>query len=455
MTTMEDQQPPSSAAARPRWRTLLWRRTTPQLSSRVRKQIEAHDQSSEVLVKIIQLVIVSIWAVLYWIAPKTSANSAFSPVTWALAAYFTLNLAALFWARRSRLPDWAVFTSILLDIGILMLLIWSFHIQYEQPPSFYLKAPTLLYVFIFIALRALRFEPRFVLFTGLAAAAGWLTLVIYAIHSAKGMMTTRDYIKYLTGNEILLGAEFDKIITILMVAGIITVALVRANDLLLRATSEAQAAQDLSRFFDRDVASNIRNAEEAQLPGTGERVEAAILNVDLRGFTTYAADLDPAEVLNLLIAYQKRTVAIIQRHGGSIDKFLGDGIMATFGAVRRSDSYAADALRCVDDILADGDTWAEDAVLQPFAGTRVNAAVASGAIVFGAIGDETRLEYTVIGAAANLSAKLEKHNKQLQTRALTDEATYQLALQQGYQPPAQRTAVHTDLAAASRVVPLG
>jgi adenylate cyclase len=175
MTTMEDQQPPSSAAARPRWRTLLWRRTTPQLSSRVRKQIEAHDQSSEVLVKIIQLVIVSIWAVLYWIAPKTSANSAFTPVIWALAAYFTLNLAALVWARRSRLPDWAVFTSILLDIGILMLLIWSFHIQYEQPPSFYLKAPTLLYVFIFIALRALRFEPRFVLFTGLAAAAGWLT----------------------------------------------------------------------------------------------------------------------------------------------------------------------------------------------------------------------------------------------------------------------------------------
>jgi adenylate cyclase len=283
-----------------------------------------------------------------------------------------------------------------------------------------------------------------VIFTGIAAAAGWLTLVAYAIHSAHGMMTTRDYIKYLTGNEILLGAEFDKIITILMVAGIIAVALVRANDLLLRATSEAQAAQDLSRFFDRDVASNIRNAEEAQLPGTGERVEAAIVNVDLRGFTAYAADLDPAEVLTLLIAYQKRTVAIIQRHGGSIDKFLGDGIMATFGAVRRNESYAADALRAVDDIIADSDTWTADPVLQPFAGARLNAAVASGAIVFGAIGDDTRLEYTVIGAAANLSAKLEKHNKQLQTRALTDQATYQLALKQGYQPPARRTAVRTE-----------
>jgi adenylate cyclase len=455
MTTMPDQQLQSPAASDAPSPRLRWRRQNPQLPPRIRKQIEAHDQSSEVLVKIIQLVIVSIWAALYWVAPKTSTDSAFSPVVWALAAYFTLNLAALFWARQARLPDWAVFTSILLDVGILMLLIWSFHIQYEQPPSFYLKAPTLLYVFIFIALRALRFEPRFVIFTGVAAAAGWLALVVYAIHSAHGMMTTRDYIKYLTGNEILLGAEFDKIITILMVAGIIAVALVRANDLLLRATSEAQAAQDLSRFFDRDIASNIRNAEEAQLPGTGERVEAAILNVDLRGFTTYAADLDPGEVLNLLIAYQKRTVAIIQRHGGSIDKFLGDGIMATFGAVRRNQTYAADALRAVDDIITDSESWAADPVLQPFAGAKVNAAVASGAIVFGAIGDDTRLEYTVIGSAANLSAKLEKHNKELKTRALTDEPTYQLALQQGYQSPAPRKAVRTSLAAASRVVPLG
>ena len=59
-----------------------------------------------------------------------------------------------------------------IDIVMLMGLIWSFHIQYHQPASFYLKAPTLLYVFIFIALRALRFEPRFVLTAGLVAAAG-------------------------------------------------------------------------------------------------------------------------------------------------------------------------------------------------------------------------------------------------------------------------------------------
>ena len=62
-------------------------------------------------------------------------------------------------------------------------MIWAFHIQYQQPPSFYLKAPMLLYVFIFIALRALRFEAHYVIAAGVVAAAGWTTLASYAVMS--------------------------------------------------------------------------------------------------------------------------------------------------------------------------------------------------------------------------------------------------------------------------------
>jgi hypothetical protein len=82
MTTMEDQQLPSSAAAGRVAHLAMAAPPRRNCHPRVRKQIEAHDQSSEVLVKIIQLVIVSIWAVLYWIAPKTSANSAFSRLSY-------------------------------------------------------------------------------------------------------------------------------------------------------------------------------------------------------------------------------------------------------------------------------------------------------------------------------------------------------------------------------------
>ena len=84
----------------------------------------------------------------------------------------TLTVLRLVLAHLRRLPYWMLFASVVVDMTLLLGLIWSFHLQYEQPASFYLKAPTLLYVFIFIALRALRFEAGFVVLSGLVAALG-------------------------------------------------------------------------------------------------------------------------------------------------------------------------------------------------------------------------------------------------------------------------------------------
>lgn len=403
------------------------------LPPRVAQAIHRHDATSEVLIKLIQLLVVSIWAILYALAPKTDANTAFSPVPYALAAYLALNLAGLVWAVKRGLPNWAVFVSIALDVLVLMLLIWSFHVQYMQPPSFYLKAPTLLYVFIFIALRALRFDVRFVLATGAAAVVGWLALVAYVVFSdPHDNMLTRDYVAYLTSNSILLGAEFDKIIAIVLVTGIIALALARAHVFLVRATAEGMVAQDFSRYFDENVAERIRHADSSAKPGEGQRREAAILFVDIRGFTPLAATLDAGEVVNMLTAYHRVVVPIIQRHGGSIDKFMGDGIMATFGASQDSATFAANALRAVDDIVAATGDWRGHPELARLSARCVNAAAAAGSVVFGTIGNEDRLEYTVIGAAVNLAAKLEKLNKEVGSVAICDTATLALARQQGY-----------------------
>ncbi len=111
--------------------------------------------------RIIQLGIVSAFGVLYFVSPRTDAGAGFSLVPYVLTVYLALTLIGLVWSWRRRLPDWAEYGSIFFDISLLMLLMWSFHRQYGQPASFYLKAPTFLYLFIFIALRALRFDPKF------------------------------------------------------------------------------------------------------------------------------------------------------------------------------------------------------------------------------------------------------------------------------------------------------
>ncbi len=409
------------------------------LPERVRQTIQAQSDATERLIGWVQLAVVATFATLYAISPKTfPPGQAFQPVPWAIGAYTVFTLLRLLLAYRISLPGWFLLVSIVIDMALLFGLIWSFHVQYMQPASFYLKSPTLLYVFIFIALRALRFEARFVLAAGFAAALGWLAMVGYVITiDPSDTMITRDYVQYMTSNSVLLGAEFDKIISMLVVSMILGVALIRGRALLVRAVAEGAAARELSRFFAPEIARRIRGSDEEIAAGSGEIREAAVVNFDMRGFTRLAETVSPDQVMRLLADYQHHIVPVVQAHGGSIDKFLGDGIMATFGAAPPSATYAADALRAVDEAIRRAQSWRDELRGRGEACPEVNAAVASGRVIFGAVGDATRLEYTVIGEPVNLSAKLEQHNKQLGVHAICDAATYERALAQGYAPPGQ------------------
>ncbi len=416
------------------------------LPQRVKDTIAKQDATSEILIKVMQLMLVGFFAVLYFISPKTDTNTEFTLVPLVLTLYLILTVIGLIWSIRSRLPDWAVYLSIFFDIGLLILLILSFHVQYGQPASFSLKTPTFLYVFLFIALRALRFQPRFVLAAGVIGALGWMAMIFYVITiNPEDTMITRNYITYLTSNSILIGAEIDKIITILAVSGVLAMVLFRGQRLLASSVEAETAAKDLSRFLDGSVAEQIRGAEHQIAAGEGIKRDAAVVNVDIRGFSRLAAEMDPSEVVTLLGEYQSRIIPILLKHNGSIDKFLGDGIMATFGAVKVSETYAADALRAIDDIMTLSDDWSSQRIASGARPIAINASVAVGPIVFGAIGGEERLEYTVIGSTVNLSAKLEKHNKQLGVRALATRAAYSMARNQGYENNRKRDRVDSRL----------
>ena len=406
------------------------------LPERVQATIAQEQDQTEVLVSVLQLLAVAAFAALYTLTPKAFDPQAvpFEPVPVTLTVYAGFTLLRLWLAWQRRLAAWFLALSVVVDISVLMITIWTFHLQYQEPPPIYLKAPTMLYAFILIALRALRFEPWLVLLAGSAAAAGWLVLVAYAVLGAGGADVTHDFATYAMSYQVLLGAEVDKVVSLMMVTLILTIGLVRARKLLFRAVSDQVAATELSRFFAPEVAGRIRDSDIALEPGQAELRRAAILMVDLRGFTPLAHQIAPGEVMALLSEYQSRVVAAVTRHGGSIDKFMGDGILASFGATRPSASFAADALRAVDALLASTAAWAAERRARGLPAPGVGAAVATGPVMFGTIGDESRLEYTVIGEPVNLAAKLEKHTKAEGVRALCATETYQLARSQGYEP---------------------
>lgn len=404
------------------------------LPPRVQRRVHEQQAASDVLVGMIQLGVVLFLGLLYAIAPKTfAAETMIEPVPWALGGYLGFTVIRLLVAGRRPLPAWLAILSCVVDIALLLLLIWSFHIQYGQPAAFVLKTPTLFYVFIFIALRALLLEPRLVVLTGLTAAGGWLLIVAAVILTdRRPALITRNYVEYLTSNRLLVGAEIDKVVAIVLATGLVALAVLRARALLIRSVAGEVQARDLARFFAPEVAERITAGELELVPGRGEGRDAAILYLDIRNFTTMAATMTPDELIALLAEYQARLVPPILAQGGTAEKYLGDGMVAAFGAVVRRDTYAADALRAVDGILGLADAWNTERVAAGQPPVEVRAAVTAGRVVAGAVGGEARLEFAVVGHPVNLAAKLEKHAKVEGARALCTRDAFEVALVQGY-----------------------
>ncbi|USG61169.1 adenylate/guanylate cyclase domain-containing protein [Sneathiella marina] len=419
-------------------KTILGDEIQGQLPGRVKDAIERQQTQSEILIAWVQVFIVLTFSTLYGLSPKTfSSDAMFAPVPYALAAYGIFTLFRLALAYSGRVGPVFLSLSVVADMVLLMFLIWSFHVQYEQPASFYLKSPTLLYVFIFIALRALRFEAAYVLLAGASAAIGWMILLGYAVFFDDGMTNvTRDYVVYTMSHKILLGAEFDKVISIVVVTLILALVIVRGRKLLINSVAQATAAEDLSRFFSPEIADQITHSEGWIEPGKGEARTAAILHCDLQGFTKLSMERPANEVISLLAEYQSRMVPVIQRHGGTIDKFLGDGILATFGAAVSTDHYAADCLRAMEDLVDEAGHWSRDREEEGKLAMTIRFTSAVGPIVFGAVGDDSRLEYTVIGEPVNLAAKLDKHAKDEKANAVTTRGAVDAAQLQGYLPRA-------------------
>ena len=387
--------------------------------------IRAQQNSSEVLIGWIQLGVVTIFAALYTVAPKTFSDDAgFAPVPWALGAYFLFTIVRLFLAHKKKLPDWLLYFSVVVDMALLFGLIWTFHIQYDQPPSFYLKAPTVLYVFIFISLRALRFEARFVVTAGAVAAAGWLLMVFYAvIYGTQEDMVTRNYVTYMTSNSVLLGAEFDKVISILMVTIILAIALYRGRGLLVQSVVEGTAARDLSRFVPTEIAKQMKSSSHELIAGEGEVRQTTILFADVEGFTTISENISPTELITTLNEFCAAVTEPIERFGGVINQYQGDAILASFNLPKADNAHAANAVRAavaIQKVLLTR-TFGQGKVLHSRIG------INTGVVVGGLVGTANRLSYTVLGDDVNLAARLEQLNKQYDTRILVSENTYQLA----------------------------
>lgn len=404
---------------------------SPPAPARIRAVVDAYEAESERIVGWIQLTGVILFASLYAATYASfDVHHTIEPAPVALVIYGVLTLLRLRLAYQGMLSIRLQYASAMVDIVVMMALIASFPLQYGEPAAMYLKGPTLFYAVILIGLRALRFDPGQVLFTGLLAALGWAALTLWA--ALQGAPVTGDYRVYMTSLSVLPGAELEKIVALAAISFVLALGVSRARALLFRTAAEEAASADLSKFVGRDAAALIRASSDGIKAGDGEIRRAAIMFIDLRGFTRASKDLAPRAVIALLQDYQARLLPVIERGGGSVDKFMGDGILVSFGAARATGHECAEAVETALAVIVEVDRWMADRERSGAAPIDVGVALSVGDVVYGAVGHGERLEYTVIGDAVNLAAKLEKHAKAESARLLATAEVIANAETQGY-----------------------
>ena len=391
-----------------------------EMPARIHEAIRRQQIEAEILIGWTQLLLVLFFLGLYLISPRPAEHTPFQPVPWVLGAFFVFTVIRLRLAYRQILAAWFLCGSVVLDIGLLLVLIWSFHIQYMQPAAFSLKAPTLLYVFLFIALRALRFDPAYVLVAGVSAALGWLVLVLYALNDPTlTPVVTRDYTLSITSNHILIGAEVDKILCILLVTAVLALAIVRGRRLLMQSVADATVARELTRFVAPEVANHIARAEREVEPGDGRVIEATILFGDIQGFSTFAEKMSPEQLMHTLNAYFAAVSEVVEACGGTIIAYQGDAMLIGFNTAHPDPRHAESAMHCAIGIqrMVAERRFGEGLVL------RTRCGINTGRLVAGAVGTAERLLFTVYGDEVNIAARLEQLNKSFGTWVLASEQT--------------------------------
>jgi adenylate cyclase len=168
-------------------------------------------------------------------------------------------------------------------------------------------------------------------------------------------------------------------------------------------------------FVGKQVALSLDRNQKIGL--TGERRLVTIMFSDIRGFTAFCESKDPAEVVGLLNTYMATMCAIIVRHGGHVNKFIGDGILAVFSDDDEGAKPADHARRAVD--------CAMEMVNAP-GEFKTGTGLHSGEVVIGNVGSSDKMEFTVLGDTVNLASRLESLNKEHHTKLLLSEATFEI-----------------------------
>ncbi len=336
---------------------------------------------------------------------------------------------------------------ILLDLLLLtfICLVPNPFVAFDAPSAFVYRFDNFIYFFVLLATGTLAYSWRTVwsigTWVGVIWAAG-LAGVIYfgnqipelsaAANAAFGSNET--LITFLDPNSAIVPHRVQEIVIFFIVAAILGLKGWRSNQLLMRQAEVAAERANLSRYFPNNLVNLL--ASSSHDIGAVRSQKVAVLFADIVGFTPIAEGNPPEKVMELLRRYHGVIEKAIFENGGTLDKYLGDGAMATFGTPETGPNDALNAFRAGWQIVEDMQQCNRECEARGDPEFQVSVGIHYGPAIIGDIGPSRRLEFAVVGDTVNVASRLESATRQLGCRMI---ASAELVAEIGREPDRDRS----------------
>jgi adenylate cyclase len=373
---------------------------------------------------------VAVVFILGWLAVASPERGAAYVWVMGCAAFFLVTGLAQLWLYfRGRALRLAAYLLILVDSLALAasLLLPNPYVSPPVPHAIPLRWATFMYFFVMLMQAAFSFRPRLLLWAGLCGAGAW-TAGFFWIFTRPETITdppsgaSRAAMRaaYFDPNYVSMLKYQNEVVVFLLVSAGLAL-LVRRSRTLVAERAEAERARgNLSRYFSPKVVDTL--AERDEPLGRVRRQAVGVLFADLVGFTTMAEEMTPEEVMALLRDFHGRMEEEVFRHGGCLEKFIGDALLATFGVPDTGTRDATDALACARGMLAALSAWnreREAAGLRPL---QIGLGLHYGPVVAGDIGSRRSMAYATVGDTTNVTSRLQSLTRDLRVRIVASGA---------------------------------
>ncbi len=290
------------------------------------------------------------------------------------------------------------------------------------PPPFQLRLGMFPYFFVLLAGTLLSYSPRQVIFAGITAALAWCATVIWTLQQP-GVLTPNHYADWWEAPSTVFMARFldprflhtpariQEVVVLLVVAGILAAAVVRTRRMFMRQVHAERERANLARYLSPNMVDELARSE-GPLHTSGEQ-NVAILFADIVGFTRLCEGRSAEDVVALLRRFHALLAGEVFEHSGTLDKYIGDGLMATFGTPRPGPRDGTNALRAALGMIDAIERWNAERTATGQAPIRMGVGVHYGPVIMGDIGNERRLELAVIGDAVNVASRIEHLTRDL------------------------------------------